>query len=136
MIDENYVYTPEHEPQAAAPNGYRHNGPRIPRKTEWFVLPDEFGQTDPPMRVKVWVTYPRRLIDDIRSGELDRQKPALQQIVLEHNGWIDEDGEPLPPANTDEFWDQVPDIIAGAVIAIVTVEVGKAAASVMRKQRR
>lgn len=121
-----------------APNGTAAvpPGPRIPRKQEWFTMPDEYGQTDPPMRVKLWVTYPRRLIDDIRSGDPERQRPALRQIVLAHNDWVNEDGESLPPADTEEFWEQVPDIIAGALVAMITVEVGKVAASVMRRQRR
>jgi hypothetical protein len=75
-------------------------------------------------------------MDDIRSGDPELQLPALRKIVLEHNGWIDEDGQPLPIADSDEFWERIPDVLLSVLIAIVGNEIAKTVASVTRKQRR
>lgn len=147
MADDFPTPFPVPAPQQAPepfPNGQQPPqstpGVRIPRRTEWMVLPwrDLFPDDPEPaggLRFRCWVTYPRRLIDDIRSGDEDRMKAALRQIVLEHNGWIGDDGNPLPPATDERFWDEIPDSIGGAIIAAVQAEVGKAAASVMRRRR-
>jgi hypothetical protein len=135
VIDETYERRVEHAPPSYE-NGRHVNGPRIPRRAAWFTLPDEYGETEPPMQAKLWVSYPHRLMDDIRSGDPELQLPALRKIVLEHNGWIDEDGQPLPIADSDEFWERIPDVLLSVLIAIVGNEIAKTVASVTRKQRR
>lgn len=136
---ENGVYVSGAPSQSTVgQNGQaRPRGPQIPKKIEWISLPEEYG-TDPPMQVRIWVTYPRKYIDEIRSGDPARLKEGMRKIVLEHNGWIDEEGEPMPPADSidPDFWDVCPDVIAAAVLALITVEAGKGAASVMRTRRR
>jgi hypothetical protein len=95
-----------------------HTGPRIPRRDAWVEVPDPYEG----FRVKLWVNYPRRFLEDIQSGESARIKDALCKIVLEHNGWCDEEGAPLPPASTPDFWDAIPDELAGALIALLNEE--------------
>jgi hypothetical protein len=48
---------------------------------------------------------------------------TLQKIVVEHNGWCDEEGVPSPPANTDAFWDAIPDELAATLITLLRFEV-------------
>ena len=57
-----------------------------------------------------------------RSGDADRGFAALGQIVLEHNGWCDEDGVPYPPPGERAFWDAIPTELASVVIVLVQRE--------------
>jgi hypothetical protein len=113
-------------------NGTVPTGPRLPRREAWIELPPEY----PGFRVKVWVNYPRRLNDELASGESERIVGVLRQIVLEHNGWSDTDGTPFPQANTAAFWDAIPDELAAAVIVLVREQVGKLAGSLVTRSGR
>jgi hypothetical protein len=93
-------------------------GLRIPRREVWADLPEEYAG----FRVKLWINYPRRLQDDLRSGDTERVSAALSQLVLEHNGWQDEDGTPLPPTTDPTFWQAIPDELAAVVIITVNRE--------------
>jgi hypothetical protein len=102
-----------------------------PRITRWFDVPDY-----PGYRVKLWVNYPRgvktAITDTITEiGEVmgraraldegadtapleklaDEKKAEIQgrmaAIVLEHNGWPDEDGLVLPQPSDPAFWDRL-----------------------------
>jgi hypothetical protein len=61
---------------------------------------------------------------------------ALKQIVLEHNGWCDEDGNPLPDANTDAFWNDIPTELGGVIIIAAQLEMGKLPNSLKPTKRR
>jgi hypothetical protein len=104
-------------------------GPRIPRREAWMDLPEEYAG----FRFRGWSNFPSRLGSEIRSGDQERIRAALLQIVLEHNGWCDSDGTPLPPAHDPAFWDAVPDELAIAVITLLTVDVGKLGASIRKR---
>ena len=108
------------------------SGPRIPRRKEWIELPEEY----PGFKVLVWTNYPRRLNDELSSGDQDRMRAALLQIVLEHNNWCGEDGQPFPPANEAAFWDVIPDELAASVIVLLTLQVGKLATSLRTRPGR
>ena len=138
MIDD-----PTRPDTADAANGYRPQptpmrGPRLPGRTEkWVSLPDPYGE----FRVKIWVNYPRKLIPDLTGDDPDRQVAAMGRIVLEHNGWCSEEGEPLPLLDGTEeafarFWDEVPQEVAMAVGALVSTELGKLSASVTNRRGR
>ena len=76
------------------------DGPRAPRIEEWVEIPDYPGYL-----ARVWVNYPERLYREMQSGEQAATAAAARQIVLEHNGWCDANGEPLPSAQDEAFWD-------------------------------
>ena len=57
-----------------------------------WICPEEY----PGCRVKVWVNYPRRLNDELNSGDDDRIIATLLKIVVAHNDWVD--GEYAPAA--------------------------------------
>ena len=69
-------------------------GPRIPRRELWLDVPEY-----PGFRVRMWANYPQRLARDLQSKDAALIGAALSQIVIEHNGWCDEEGNPYPPAS-------------------------------------
>lgn len=107
-------------------------GPRLPRREQWLPLPDEY----PDFEVRVWVNYPQRLDRDLKSNDEQRIRTALQQIVLDHNGWVDDRGEPFPPASDPQFWADVPTELAVTCIALVGLQSGKLAASLRARSAR
>src|SRR4051812_38037116 len=68
-------------------------GPRMPGRREVYInLIGDYSA----FRLKVWSNYPHRLAIDVNSQDEERMAGALAQIVLEHNDWADEFGDPLP----------------------------------------
>lgn len=94
------------------------------RKERWLPLhPTEY----PGWEIKVWLNYPRRLRDAaFYSGTDPQQKEerlaALRRIVLAHNGWADDEGVPFPPADTEAFWEDIPDEVGSAIFLRLFVE--------------
>lgn len=105
-------------------------GPRIPRREKWIDLPDEYAG----FRARVWLNFPQRLKAEFQSGEQERQAAALSKIVLEHNGWCDEEGVPFPPAADPAFWDAVPDELAACVLILLDQEMAKLPNSLRAKK--
>jgi hypothetical protein len=158
----SFITSPYEGTQAPTTNGHvaepvepvRPLGPRIPRRELWLELPGEYGQAG--MQVKVWVNYPRPVLNKLMSSDDKLTKEALLQIVLEHNGWTDFEGEPFPAANDpgevctvehpegeacpgmlrDGFWEAIPDELAAAVIVLVRLESGKLATSLIPARRQ
>jgi len=106
-------------------------GPRMPRRERWIDVPEY-----PGFRVKLWVNYPRRLQDDLKSGDAERLEGALRQLVVGHNDWCAEDGTPLPPSSTAEFWAAIPDELAAALLALMVREENVLPNSILAASRR
>lgn len=106
--------------------------PRIARRDNWVQLPDEYAG----FRFKLWVNAPQRLWNEVASGEQERAKLALAQIVSEHNGWVDFDGQPYPLASDPTLWDAVPTELAAVVIAAANQEMLRLPNSLAPKKRR
>jgi hypothetical protein len=123
------------------------------RKTVTLVMPGEYG--DAGFKLTIWSNYPHALANDISSGDDDRTAAALAQIILEHNGWCDEDGRPIPqlkPARMAaregdddfedarsaflKFWDAIPQELALAISTAIGIEVSKLMSSVRDRRRR
>lgn len=117
-----------YEPPAAPP---RPSGPRIPRQAleEWLDLPAPYEG----FRIRAWVGYPQRLFTDLPAIDPDadeatqavqaRQaqdhlRDVLKRVLLEHNGWQDDDGE-LPQPTTDAFYDRCPTHLFNTALAVV-----------------
>lgn len=129
-------------------------GPRLPGRRDITIsMPGDYG--DAGMRLKIWANYPHKLANQIASGDEEQTAASLAQIVLEHNGWCDEDGDPLPqlrPAKIsakegDEdfeeartaflaFWDKLPQELALAISTAIGLEVSKLMTSVRDRRRR
>lgn len=108
------------------------SGPRLTRREVWVDIGEEYEG----FKAKLWVNYPRRLIDDLNQSEdADLRKRALGQMVVAHNGWVDYDGTEFPPADEPAFWDAIPDELAAALIALVNREAGKLAFNLQTRPR-
>ncbi len=90
---------------------------KMPRREREVTIPEYEGFT-----ARLWVNYPKRLQNDLKSGDADKLRAALQQIVVSHNGWCDEAGEVLPQPSAPAFWDAIPDELAAALLALLVRE--------------
>jgi hypothetical protein len=133
-------------------------GPRLPRRETWVNLPGDYSG----FRYKVWVNAPKRLWNavfaaaataedevlpddtpaevqtkaDRLKARADAASQALQQIVLEHNGWLDDLGAPFSPASEPAFWDEIPNELAGLILATAALEMTRFPNSLAPKKRR
>lgn len=112
-------------------------GPRIMRREKWLELPEEYAG----FSFKVWVNAPakhwaavgRAAQDD---GDEAEAREALRHIILEHNGWLDFDGNPYPQPDQDGFWEEIPTELAACMIVAVQVEQTKLPNSLAPKRKR
>lgn len=132
-----------HDDMDTATAPARMRGPVMPGRTEkWLTLPPPYGDTDPPMKVLVWVNYPNRLADDLGSGDDDLIYGAWAHIVVAHNDWCDEDGKPLPALVRGDadalkrFWGLIPNECAQAIATLVQQAAGKVSASLTNREMR
>lgn len=102
---------------ATAPVAPSAPGLVMPRREIWMDLPEEY----PGWKIRVWANCPHRLWAALDNGAgiaVAEFMAACYAVILEHNGWCDEDGNPYPPANTPEFWDEVPNELAALAIVL------------------
>lgn len=118
-------------------------GPQIKRRETWVELPEEYEG----FRFKMWVNAPARVWNELNPPANDDSdedgaareataQAALRQIVLEHNGWRDFDGQPFPPADDAAFWEAIPTELAACVLMAARVEMGKLPNSMAPQRRR
>lgn len=123
------------------PNG---SAPRVQRREKWLELPGDYAG----FQFKVWVNAPTKLWmalgrnaagnreeDEQKASETEAQE-AIKQIVLEHNGWLDFDGNPYPPASKTAFWEEIPTELAACMIAATQAEQAKLPNSIAPRRRR
>jgi len=118
------------------PPTHLHGKPAPPqRRFTWLELPPDSGYFG--FRFKAWINYPAQLQRDMQSSDEDKARAALMKIVLEHNGWVDFDGNEYPPATDPRFWDEIPNELAIATLSLVNAETGKLGISLqtIRRQR-
>lgn len=110
------------------------SGPQIKRRETWLELPGDYKG----FKVRVWVNAPSKLWSDIQRGDEDEllALDALSKIVLEHNGWLDFEGEPYPPATDPAFYDEIPTELLGCVMAAVQQEMTALPNSMTARSRR
>lgn len=95
------------------------SGPRMPKRTAWVPLPDSYGEAG--MELLVWTNYSHAVGNALRGLKgTEAFKEALADVALAHNGWLDEDGEPLPPMDADFWWsDAISDELVGVVLVLL-----------------
>lgn len=108
-------------PAAPAPVEIPAGAPHFKRSTRWVELPPDIAEGCKFLMV---TSYPASLREDLTSGDAERATPALLSICMEHNGWLGEDGQPLPPMNTMEFWGapNLTDEVGATVVSLVLTE--------------
>lgn len=95
-------------------------GKQVRRKEGWVKIDDD---AYPDFNFKMWINYPQKYDDAIKTTATpDEIRETLGKIVLAHDGWLDEEGMPYPPANTPEFWKSIPNELAAAIITLVRLE--------------
>lgn len=105
------------------------SGPKMPKRYAWIDIPEYEG-----FRAKVWLNYPDEWLkkEMAAAKDADRQQwQPLKRIVLEHNGWTDEEG-PLPDPSEDAFWERIPNELLAFILAGIASAPGKALASLRK----
>lgn len=119
-----------------------------PRIVRWVDVDDY-----PGYRVKLWINHPRGLreafspptgIEDLDGEALqsyvaerkDQLEAALAAIVLEHNGWPDEDGNVLPQPPDPTLWDRMDQHLANVVMALAFQAPSRLPNSLLPTKRR
>lgn len=108
------------------------HGPQIKRREAWVELPAEYEG----FKFRVWLNAPTRIWNDLTSTQEEQTLEALKQLVLEHNGWIDFEGQPYPPASEPKFWEDIPTELAACMLISIQVEMQKLPNSIAPQRRR
>lgn len=107
-------------------------GPQIKRREAWVELPQEYEG----FKFRVWLNAPTRLWNDLNNGDEATALESLKQLVLEHNGWLDFEGQPYPPPDTGDFWEQIPTELAACILTAAQTEMQKLPNSMAPQRRR
>lgn len=109
--------------------------PRAKRKERWVRIEDDAYEE---FQMRIWVNYPQTVHAEMTSGDEDRARNALTQIVLEHNGWQDIDGREFPQPTSPDFWSgerAIPNELLRAIIALIQIEGSRLPNSLIEKSR-
>lgn len=112
------------------------------KKSAWMEMPGEYAG----MKIRVWVNYPNDFDSQIGSRDQKIIRDAVKQIFLEHNGWVtpeeyekaqSEGRSPVPmqQPTTDEFWELIPNDLAGALLLLLNRETLKLPKSLMEESK-
>ena len=104
---------------------------RLPRREIWLDVPEYEA-----FKIKVWANYPERVRKGLWSDDTAELQAALLEVVREHNGWGDEEGNPYPAAGTAEFWDALPNELAATVIVLARHEAPRVLPFSLASKRR
>lgn len=108
------------------------HGPQIKRRETWVELPSEYEG----FKFRVWLNAPTRIWAELTADNEKASLGALQQLVLEHNGWLDFDGQPYPPAEVEKFWEEIPTELAACILIALQAEMQKLPNSIAPQSRR
>lgn len=106
--------------------------PQIKRREVTVKLPSEYEGFE----VTAWVNAPAKLWAALADEDQTVVMDAVSQIVLAHNDWRDFDGEPYPPADDPEFWQEIPTELAACVLMAVRQEMERLPNSLAPQRRR
>lgn len=95
-------------------------GKVLPKRVITFPLPEPYQD----FSITAWINFPQSVGEDLRSGDIERGRVALMQIVRGHD-LVDYDGVPYPPADDPKFWDAIPNDVGGMIVTAINSQVGK-----------
>lgn len=107
-------------------------GPQIRRRESWVELPQEYEG----FKVRIWVNAPTRVWNELTGGDEEETQAALREIVLEHNGWRDFEGNAYPPARDQKFWEEIPTELAACILMAAQAEIQRLPNSIAPQARR
>jgi hypothetical protein len=147
-------------PPAPAPSPVA-SGPRLGRREKWVDLPaktEDGEDAYPSFRIKLWLNYPQHwdqdmlgvnfrpqpdhagvTLQELRAWSDEReasQREAYGRVVLEHNGWLDFEGNPLPQPQDPTFWELIPTELAAVIVNLQKQASAELPNSIMRRPRR
>ena len=96
-------------------------GLRIQREEAWVALPAPYED----FRLRVVTDLSWKAVVDLSSGDPARAMAAARGVILEHNGWQDAGGFPLPQPSDEQFWDLVPIKMLLAALDAIAQEVSR-----------
>ena len=108
------------------------SAPQIQRREAWVDLPDEYEG----FRVKVWLNAPSKMWLELGSGNEKRAMVSAKKLVMEHNGWLDFEGNEYPATTEDAFWEEIPTELAACILAAIQLEMQKLPNSMAPRRRR
>ena len=124
---------PAEQANGAAPVEIKAAGPQIKRRTAWIDLPKEYEG----FKFEVWLNAPTHHWTDLMGGTDEEViLSAVKTIFLQHNGWLDFDGNPYPQTTTNKFWEQIPNELMALMIIEAQNASGNLAASRLRTRKR
>jgi hypothetical protein len=88
------------------------SGFRLKKDERWVNLSPPYDGA----RMRMWVNFPLGKYFDLRSSDPTISMPAFREIVLEHDGWEDFDGNALPPVTDEEFVPKLPQGLLNAIL--------------------
>jgi hypothetical protein len=97
-------------------------GRRSRPKTVWLPIEDSYY---PDFEFEAKINYTQELENDIRSADEDRIAKALAKIVLRHNDWHNDEGEPYPQPDDPKFWQMIPSELLATMLALVRLEANR-----------
>jgi hypothetical protein len=122
LVDHRPVAVPAplHDDNVRAPPAPQGEGPRVRRREDWVELPPPYEG----FKFRLWVTAPTRVWQALGQGD-EVAVPALQSLILAHNGWRDEEGKAFPPADDAAFWAEIPTELAALTLRAAQMEFGR-----------
>lgn len=96
--------------------------PILIKRTPWVKLIAPYEGFE----LRCWVNFPRRIRTQFQNAKNEEEVlQVLQIVVLEHNGWLKEDGEPMPPPSSAEFWELMPDETFAIFLSLFREEIDR-----------
>ena len=86
------------------------------RRVRWISLGDD--EIYPGFEMKVWVN-PSHIAKRMAEWGDEAGIQFFKLVVLEHNGWADEDGQPYPPVSDPAFFDALPQEMGNLMSAAI-----------------
>jgi hypothetical protein len=110
-------------------------GPRMPKRTLWVDLPETTPDGDvayPGFKVRVWVNFPARFAEQLKTGTEEEKAGVLRRIIVEHNGWCDDEGHPFPAADDPAFYQELPQELASLILYSIVEAMNRFPNSLLR----
>lgn len=85
-----------------------------PRHDAWVDVPGY-----PGFKARVWTNPTRRNDLALASDDEATKVAAFRELLLEHNGWCDADGEPYPPTDAATFFEDVSTELLGCALVAI-----------------
>lgn len=127
---ENDDDTEEEEYEAAPVRYVRRTPPQSEQEDDGAdqVIPDRVLRIALPapwahLRIYGWFDYPKDVADRMTTVEGEsteetqqRVMEVLREVIVQHDGWKDRTGKPLPQPSSAKFWDLIPNPLATAIV--------------------